>query len=81
MREGDGVNLKKWPTLIDPVYKSKAQYAKLIKEHVEQLSEMQQLHYATNRHAILIIFQAMAAAGKDGAIKHVMSGVNPQAGD
>jgi PPK2 family polyphosphate:nucleotide phosphotransferase len=39
---------------------------------------MQQLHYATNRHAILLIFQAMDAAGKDGAIRHVMSGVNPQ---
>jgi hypothetical protein len=49
VREGNGVNLEKWPTLIDPVYKSKAQYAKLIKEHVEQLSAMQQLHYATNR--------------------------------
>jgi len=77
-REGDGVNLKKWPTLIDPVYKSKEQYAELLKEHVEQLSAMQQLHYATNRHAILLIFQAMDAAGKDGAIRHVMSGVNPQ---
>ena len=78
VREGDGVNLKKWPTLIDPVYKSKEQYAELLKEHVEQLSAMQQLHYATNRHAILLIFQAMDAAGKDGAIRHVMSGVNPQ---
>jgi PPK2 family polyphosphate:nucleotide phosphotransferase len=78
VREGDCVNLKKWPTLIDPIYKSKEQYAKLIKEHVKRLSAMQQLHYATNRHAILIIFQAMDAAGKDGAIRHVMSGVNPQ---
>jgi polyphosphate kinase 2 (PPK2 family) len=77
VQEGDSVNLKKWPTLIAPEYKSKEQYAKLIKEHVKQLSAMQQLHYATNRHAILIIFQAMDAAGKDGAIKHVMSGVNP----
>ena len=76
--EGDDVNLKKWPTLIDPVYKSKQQYVELLKEHVEQLSAMQQLHYATNRHAILLIFQAMDAAGKDGAIRHVMSGVNPQ---
>jgi PPK2 family polyphosphate:nucleotide phosphotransferase len=78
VREGDGVNLRKWPTLIDPVYKSKEQYAKLLKDHVEQLSAMQQLHYATNRHAILLIFQAMDAAGKDGAIRHVMSGINPQ---
>ena len=78
LREGDDVNLKKWPTRIEPVYKSKEQYAKLLEEHIEQLSSMQQLHYATNRHAILLIFQGMDAAGKDGAIRHVMSGVNPQ---
>ena len=78
LREGDDVNLKKWPTLIEPVYKSKEEYAELLEEHIEQLSSMQQLHYATNRHAILLIFQGMDAAGKDGAIRHVMSGVNPQ---
>jgi PPK2 family polyphosphate:nucleotide phosphotransferase len=78
VREGDDVNLTKWPTLIDPVYKSKEQYAKLLEEHVKQLSSMQQLHYASNSHAVLLIFQAMDAAGKDGAIRHVMSGVNPQ---
>ncbi len=78
LREGANVNLKKWPTLIDPVYGSKAQYAKLLEHHVEKLSAVQQLHYSTNRHAILIIFQAMDAAGKDGVIRHVMSGVNPQ---
>jgi len=78
VREGEGVNLKKWPTLTDPVCKSKKQYAKLLAEHVAQLSSMQQVHYATNRNAILLIFQAMDAAGKDGAIRHVMSGVNPQ---
>jgi PPK2 family polyphosphate:nucleotide phosphotransferase len=76
--EGDKVNLRKWPTLIDPVYKSKEGYKKLLEHHVEQLSAMQQLHYSTNRHALLIIFQAMDAAGKDGVIRHVMSGVNPQ---
>jgi len=65
--------------LIDPVYKSKKQYEKLLNQHVQQLSAMQQLHYATNRHAILLIFQAMDAAGKDGAIRHVMSGVNRRA--
>lgn len=78
VREGSDVNLKKWPTLIDPVCKSKEQYSELLDEHVAQLSSMQQLHYATNRHAILLIFQAMDAAGKDGAIRHVMSGINPQ---
>ena len=60
------------------MYKSKEQYQKLLEEHVAQLSAQQQLHYASNRYAVLLIFQAMDAAGKDGAIRHVMSGVNPQ---
>jgi PPK2 family polyphosphate:nucleotide phosphotransferase len=76
--EGDEVNLKKWPTRVDPVYKSKEQYEELLREHVAQLSSQQQLLYASNRYAVLLIFQAMDAAGKDGAIQHVMSGVNPQ---
>jgi PPK2 family polyphosphate:nucleotide phosphotransferase len=78
VHEGDKVDLNKWPTKVDPVYKSKDQYKTLLDEHVEHLSSQQQLLYATNRHAILLIFQAMDAAGKDGAIRHVMSGVNPQ---
>jgi PPK2 family polyphosphate:nucleotide phosphotransferase len=78
VREGADVDLKKWPTKVEPVYKSKEQYKKLLDEHVEQLSSQQQLLYASSRHAVLLIFQAMDAAGKDGAIKHVMSGVNPQ---
>jgi PPK2 family polyphosphate:nucleotide phosphotransferase len=45
---------------------------------VKELTELQRLHYASNRYAMLLIFQAMDAAGKDGAIRHVMSGVNPQ---
>lgn len=76
--EGDKVKLKKWPTLVDPVYESKDDYKKILDDHVSQLSDMQRLHYASNRHAVLLIFQAMDAAGKDGAIRHVMSGVNPQ---
>jgi PPK2 family polyphosphate:nucleotide phosphotransferase len=76
--EGDVVDLNKWPTKIDPVFKSKSQYKKLLEEHVEKLSAQQHLLYADNRNAILLIFQAMDAAGKDGAIRHVMSGVNPQ---
>jgi len=78
VRDGDKVDLKKWPTTVKPAYKSKEQYQKLLEEHVAQLSSQQQLLYASNRHAVLLIFQAMDAAGKDGAIKHVMSGVNPQ---
>jgi PPK2 family polyphosphate:nucleotide phosphotransferase len=76
--EGATVDLKKWPTKVEPVYKSKKQYKKILGEHVAELSAQQQLLYADNRYAILLIFQAMDAAGKDGAIRHVMSGVNPQ---
>ena len=78
VREGDQVNLRKWTTNVGPFYKSKEQYHKLLGQHVAQLSAQQQLLYASNRYAVLLIFQAMDAAGKDGAIKHVMSGVNPQ---
>jgi len=78
VRERDEVDLRKWPTKVDPVYKTKAQYKKLLEQHVELLSSQQQLLYADNRFAVLLIFQAMDAAGKDGAIRHVMSGVNPQ---
>ena len=78
VKEGDEVDLGKWATKVEPVYKSKDQYHKLLEEHVAQLSSLQQLHYASNRYAVLLIFQAMDAAGKDGAIRHVMSGVNPQ---
>jgi len=78
VREGENVKLKKWPTLVKPVYQSKEQYQELLEEQVAELSALQRLHYASNRYAVLLIFQAMDAAGKDGAIRHVMSGVNPQ---
>src|ERR1700745_4023074 len=80
VEEGQKVDLKKWPTSVEPIYESKKHYQKLLKKHVEELSALQQLLYASNRYALLLIFQAMDAAGKDGAIKHVMSGVNPQGG-
>ena len=76
--EGDAVDLKRRPTRIAPIYKSKEHYRELLAEQVAELSAQQQLLYASNRHAVLLIFQAMDAAGKDGVIKHVMSGVNPQ---
>ena len=72
------VNLKKWPTLVKPFYSSKIEYQTILKQHVEQLSSLQNVLYASNRYSLLLIFQAMDAAGKDGAIKHVMSGINPQ---
>ena len=76
--EGARVNLKKWPTRIDPVYRTDDEYQDLLRKHVKNLSSQQELLYASNSYAVLLIFQAMDAAGKDGAIQHVMSGVNPQ---
>jgi len=78
VREGEKVKLKKWPTLVESIYQSKEQYQELLREQVHELSALQQLQYASNKYAFLLIFQAMDAAGKDGAIRHVMSGVNPQ---
>jgi PPK2 family polyphosphate:nucleotide phosphotransferase len=78
VREGEPVKLKKWPTKAKPFYKSKEDYKTILETHIRELSARQSLLYADNRHSLLLIFQAMDAAGKDGAIKHVMSGVNPQ---
>jgi PPK2 family polyphosphate:nucleotide phosphotransferase len=78
VREGDEVKLGAWPTSVKPLYRSKAEYHEMLAEHVDRLSELQRLLYASNQFALLVIFQAMDAAGKDGAIAHVMSGVNPQ---
>ena len=76
--EGEQVKLKQWPTTVKPFYQSKEDYQKILGAHIKELSGLQSLLYASNRHALLLIFQAMDAAGKDGAIKHVMSGINPQ---
>jgi PPK2 family polyphosphate:nucleotide phosphotransferase len=78
VKEGHTVALRSWPTKVKPVYKSKEHYHEILAAHVAQLSALQELLYASDRYAILLIFQAMDAAGKDGAIQHVMSGVNPQ---
>src|SRR6266481_5287258 len=72
------VKLHKLPTRIRPLYKSNEHYQELLGRHAEDLRSLQNVLYASNSHALLVIFQAMDAAGKDGMIKHVMSGVNPQ---
>ena len=81
VRSGKNFDLREWPTTVKPLYKSKKQYQELLEKHVEELSSLQQLHYASNRYALLLVFQGMDAAGKDGTIRHVMSGVNPQGCD
>jgi len=78
VRPGEKVKLGEWPTMVKPFCTSKERYRKLLGEHVEELSSLQRLHYASNRYALLLIFQGMDAAGKDGAIQHVMSGVDPK---
>ena len=81
MSAGKSVDLGKWPTSVKPYYKSKKRYKKFLEEHIQALSSLQQLHYASNRYALLLIFQGMDSAGKDGSIRHVMSGVNPEGCD
>ena len=75
---GTKIKLGKWPTVVHPYCKTKKSYKKLLDEHIAGLSSLQNLHYASSRYALLLMFQGMDAAGKDGAIRHVMSGVNPQ---
>ena len=77
--DGTKIDLRKWPTVVDPVFKSKDEYQELLTSHVGAASASSNNSSThRNRHAVLLIFQAMDAAGKDGAIRHVMSGVNPQ---
>lgn len=75
---GKEFKLSDRPTVIKPFCKSKKHYRKTLESHVAELSSLQQLHYASNRYALLLIFQGIDGAGKDGAIRHVMSGVNPE---
>ena len=77
-RAGHRVELRKWPTRVAPICHSDKEYRALLQEHVAALSKLQRLHYASGRFSLLLIFQALDAAGKDGAIRHVLSGVNPE---
>jgi PPK2 family polyphosphate:nucleotide phosphotransferase len=78
VKPGTKVKLDKWPTSVKPFCSSTEEYKDLLANHVDQLSDLQRLHAASNRYALLLVLQGMDAAGKDGAIRHVMSGVNPQ---
>jgi PPK2 family polyphosphate:nucleotide phosphotransferase len=75
---GERVKLDKRPTAMRPFYKSKNHYDELLQRHVEKLMALQNVLYAANSYALLVILQGMDSSGKDGIIKHVMSGVNPQ---
>jgi PPK2 family polyphosphate:nucleotide phosphotransferase len=78
VRPGERVKLKEWPTRVQPFCKSRKEYQRVLAAHVAQLSSLQRLLYASGHCALLLIFQGMDAAGKDGAVRHVISGVNPQ---
>ena len=75
---GRKIKLKQWPTKVKPFYQSEEDYKKRLARHIDDLRSIQARFYAHNQYALLLIFQATDAAGKDSAIKHVMSGVNPQ---
>ncbi|MBL8802404.1 MAG: polyphosphate kinase 2 family protein [Planctomycetes bacterium] len=70
--------LARWPTRVEALYSSKKHYKQALEAGAHELAALQERLYADNRYALLLIFQAMDSAGKDGAIRHVMSGVNPQ---
>jgi len=77
-QEGQNINLTKFATDYSEKPYTKKEAQKVLRENVKKMSLLQDKLYAHNKYGILIIFQAMDAAGKDSSIKHVMSGVNPQ---
>jgi PPK2 family polyphosphate:nucleotide phosphotransferase len=70
-------DIKKAKTRFKDIYDNKQEYEAMLAESAKELDELQSMMYAHNRYGLLVIFQAMDAAGKDGTIKHVLSGVNP----
>ncbi len=78
---GKKVKLKDWPTIVKPFVETKEGYKDALEGHVKKLSSLQELLYASGQYAVLLIFQGMDGAGKDGSISHVMSGINPEGCD
>lgn len=76
--DGKKIKLNKFATVTRSLYKSARHYKELLTADVKELSALQRLLYASNSYSLLLIFQAMDTAGKDGAISHVLTGVNPQ---
>jgi PPK2 family polyphosphate:nucleotide phosphotransferase len=76
--DGGPANLAERPTKVEKWYESTEDYERQLRARTLELRELQSKLYAQDQHALLVIFQAMDAAGKDGAIKHVLSGINPQ---
>jgi PPK2 family polyphosphate:nucleotide phosphotransferase len=78
VRPGEKVKLKDRPTDVKTICGSREEYKEVLQKHVKELDDLHQLLYGANKYAVLLIFQGMDTSGKDGAIRHVMSGVNPQ---
>ena len=78
LKAGETIDLARRPTRIEPLYASKEDYAAMLAAHVEKLRALQQRLYTGQKNALLIVFQGQDAAGKDGAISHLLTGVNPQ---
>src|SRR4051794_40556549 len=78
VRPGEKVNLRHYSPGDTAPFRNKRKVEGRLQRGVERLAALQERLYAQDRWSVLIIFQAMDAAGKDSAIKHVMSGLNPQ---
>lgn len=79
--KGKGINLRDFPTKISDIYADETDYLERLGKYRDDLHEMQLQMYAHDRYAMLAVFQAMDAAGKDSTIEHVFNGVNPQGVD
>lgn len=78
VKPGSRVSLKDYNTKYTANFKDKEDAAEMLAKDIQRLSELQDMLYAMNTYSLLVVIQAMDAAGKDGTIKHVMTGVNPQ---
>lgn len=77
-KPGNKINLSKFPTDDTLKFSDKSDANKMVEKNIERMQELQNRLYASDKYSLLLIFQAMDAAGKDSTIKHVMSGLNPQ---
>jgi PPK2 family polyphosphate:nucleotide phosphotransferase len=77
VKAGSKVKMKSLPTKTESICGSKEEYKEVLDRHVKQLAKLHELLYGANKYAVLLVLQGMDAAGKDGVVKHVMSGVNP----
>lgn len=77
VKENEKPGLDKRETEIRDFYQDKEEYESLLQEYKKEICDLQEMLYAHDEYAVLLIFQGMDACGKDGTIKHVMSGINP----